>query len=222
MKKDKNYYAVCEHLLRHSPQTREQMQVALGLPLTTLHKVVARLHNEGRIHVGGWALDPHGRANRMVWAWGSGTDVPRPPPKKPIPTSYSGRIRPVGLGLQEVQAALAVLGEATCRDLEVRCEMSNPSVNAALLKLKAAGLAYVKEWTRIPPKCAFSRVWTLGRGEDAPRPKPTPRVRETVSKSLGEATPGIPMDFVVKSVFVGGKNPWTGIDVSQMRNKISV
>lgn len=39
---------------------------------------------------------------------------------------------------------------------------------------------------------------------------------------VGERTPGIPMNYVIKSVFVGGKNPWEGIDVSQMRNKIGV
>lgn len=134
---------------------------------------------------------------------------------------YPGRIRPAGLGRQEIVEALTEVGEATCTELGRLCGMSNPSVNDALRRLRADGDVHVARWSRVGAKGSFSRVWVLGCGEDAPRPVPPPRVRnQSVNSGLGEATPGIPMDYPRKSVFVGGKNPWEGVDVSQMRNKI--
>lgn len=135
---------------------------------------------------------------------------------------YPGRIRPAGLGRQEIVEALAEVGEATCTELERLCDMSNPSVNDAMRRLRADGLVHVKCWSRVGAKGSFSRVWVLGPGVDAPRPAPPTRVRKSspFRDDAGERTPGIPMDYVIKSVFVGGKNPWAGIDVSQMRNKI--
>ena len=80
---------------------------------------------------------------------------------------YPGRIRPAGLGRQEIVEALTEVGEATCTELERLCDMSNPSVNDALRRLRADGQVHVKRWSRVGAKGSFSRVWVLGPGVDA-------------------------------------------------------
>lgn len=225
MKPNTTYPQVREYLLRNSPSTREQVQTALGGKLSAIHQAITRLHKEGRVHIGGWLLDQYGRPNTKLWKWGKGADVPRPLSKSALakalaPLRDDKRIRPPGRGKQEVLAALELLGESTRYDLGVHCKMPDASAQVALNQLKADGLVHVSRWTRAENACAYARVWKLGAGEDAPRPGPAPRVRKAVGVTLGDRTPGLPMDYVIKSVFVGGKNPWTGVDVSQMRNRI--
>lgn len=113
--------------------------------------------------------------------------------------------------MQEVAAALAELGEATCVELGLRCSMASASVNAALLKLRADKKVHVERWTDPKPKGASARVWVLGPGEDAPRPAKAPRVRKQplfFSTATEAHTPNLPTSYAFKSVFVGDKNPW--------------
>ena len=88
-----------------------------------------------------------------------------------------------------VVSTLERIGRGSCAEIERRGDIADGGSRAAL--------------------------WVLGPGQNAPRPAPKPRAsRGYVAKyspfSDGERTADLSMDYPVKSVFVGGVNPWTG------------
>lgn len=121
------------------------------------------------------------------------------------------RIAPPGQNKGTVFTALSKYGEATCAELARYCGITETAVNSAINKLHAAGEAHVSRWAHVGAKGAFTRVWTLGPGQDAPRPTPKPRyIKKPKSLPFGtdERTPDLPTSYAFKSVFAGGKNPW--------------
>ena len=121
---------------------------------------------------------------------------------------------------REVERLLGVLGKATAEEIETKAALAKDASRLTLLAMHRAGEAHIVGWSRNSQGGPWSRVWALGPGEDVPRPSPVPRTRKGSPFGGDERTPGLQMHYVRRSVFAGGVNPWTGVDVSQMRNRI--
>ncbi|WP_213761794.1 hypothetical protein [Caballeronia sp. dw_19] len=60
-------------------------------------------------------------------------------------------------------------------ELAVKIGVSERAARFRVNDLHAAGRIHITRWERFSPHGAPSRMWALGPGEDAPRPKPIPR-----------------------------------------------
>lgn len=60
-------------------------------------------------------------------------------------------------------------------ELSVKLAISERAARFRVNDLHAAGRIHITRWERFSPHGAPSRMWALGPGEDAPRPKPVPR-----------------------------------------------
>lgn len=114
-----------------------------------------------------------------------------------------------------VVSTLGRIGRGSCAEIERRGDIADGGSRAALWALHKDDLAHITAWERSTEKSAPAAVWVLGPGQNAPRPAPKPRAsRGYVAKSSpfsdGERTADLPMEYPVKSAFVGGVNPWTG------------
>lgn len=57
-------------------------------------------------------------------------------------------------------------------ELSAKLGISNRAAGFRVNDLHAAGRVHITKWERFSPHGAPSRMWALGPGEDAPRPKP--------------------------------------------------
>lgn len=69
------------HHIRYAERmvTYSGIAQALGVSVTSVHKSVAALRAEQRVHLGGW-MRPKKRSSTwtMLWAYGPGIDAPKP------------------------------------------------------------------------------------------------------------------------------------------------
>jgi hypothetical protein len=113
-----------------------------------------------------------------------------------------------------VESTLFSLGEAKPTRIDEVGRLPKGSANWVLRQLRDLGLAYVHHWepagNKLNPNI-LAGVWRLGAGRSAPRPLKTPRQFIGVEPDTsGDRTPGLQLDYPIKSRFVGGVNPWTG------------
>lgn len=113
-----------------------------------------------------------------------------------------------------VVATMQRLGRATCADIERWGNLVTGSARAPLKRLHDTGKTHIVDWSRKPNGTMYAAVWTWGPGADVARPprkhRPKTPKGSPFRDDMGWRTEGLPMDYPVKSVFVGGKNPWTG------------
>lgn len=108
---------------------------------------------------------------------------------------------------QEFFDLVKARGPITSQDIAFRMDISSGSVSFYAGALK--GKIHVGAWeeTRsITGKRILSRMWVVGKGKDAPRPKAS--AVKIVPRGFE------PMDLEqmpFRSVFVGGVSPWAGV-----------
>ena len=83
-----------EQALRKRPMTRKELAAAVFLSERAVEYNMKKMHELGQVYVAGWSRTKGTIAR--VYAWGIGTDVPRPP-------AYSGYERVQRLRANESQ-----------------------------------------------------------------------------------------------------------------------
>ena len=110
-----------------------------------------------------------------------------------------------------VISTLQRIGQGSCAEIERRAKIAEGGSRSILKDLRAENKARIYEWARHSEKSAPHAVWALGSEPDAERPARKERVSRAVvvEQDDGERR-DLPMDYPVKTTFVGGVNPWTG------------
>jgi hypothetical protein len=185
---------------------------------------VCKMHRTYTVHIVGWERDSRGRNCAPIYSFGFGTDVERPPPKpttqrvrKPRkvvgePARVGRRAGPTPATVELRERILAAL-PATVRDLCDSFGLTDHKVREHLRAMRAQ--VHVAEWV-VGDRGSMIAVYAPGDAEDAPRIGVLP----PPDRPLYVGAIAVP-DSPYRSKFVGDVHPWTGLDVSQLRNKMN-
>lgn len=220
MRKDNNFPRVRELIFRRGPISREQVQTALKLSPSIAKKHIAKLRGAEVIHVAAWTRDATGRNLVALWGWGHAADAPVPVPEPKPAVRVKDTLTPLLAALPGNAAQLAA-----------RLSVSEDAVRRYLKQHRE--VVHIGEWTREGSKRPRA-VYHAGVGRDVPQPsymRPkrirTRVVIERVPKPVRLKCERIPKgspfrdtprelpahlrgDYVFRSVFAGGVNPWIG------------
>lgn len=160
--------SVIAALNRHGPSHVHRLSELTGLHVATVRRVAQIARKAGQAHVAGHVQlgGVGGVAN--LWAAGPGADTAyQPKPRDPAHTGDWATREGAGRVL-----ARLTCGPCSAKVLADECFVSLRATRRHLYDLHAAGRIHLADWLRSTGVGGhYTKVWALGPGPDAPRPK---------------------------------------------------
>lgn len=163
--------------LRKQPGTLQQAIATTGIGHTACWRLITSFHVLGMVHISGWAMEP-GVATAPIWSFGTAPDAPIPqerPNGRPIDGVRLPRCDAPATFAVVLSAIFKALQEPlTSAELSEYTEVCITVVRDVLDAMVKHQFAHITDWAprdSMKPGGEPVRVYLLGAGTNAPRPK---------------------------------------------------
>ena len=160
--------------IKRQPGTIRQIAEGQGYGRDTCYRLIPELHALGRLHIGGWLLEPR-RACVAIYHYGPGQDVPAPATRPSGRTVLAGRTLTPKQPSPEVISFCSALDEleepSSALELNKATGIHRDTLRRMLAALRAEGLIHRCRW--MPrDNCGGRHVamYVIGEGKDVAYP----------------------------------------------------